>query len=159
MKRVFAVFVGALVVSALPVFAQADAPKADAPKAMSDTKSMTAKGKVSAVAADSLTVAGKSGDMVFAVDSSTKIQAKGASHKTDAMKDDKKTPQITDFVHTGDTVSVTYTKDGDKMQGQESHRHVERNGHEVSAEIQPVGRTATPVHGSRSIRELVAVCR
>lgn len=122
MKRVFAVFVGALVVSALPVFAQADAPKADAskakqdaPKAMSDTKSMTAKGKVSAVAADSLTVAGKSGDMVFAVDSSTKIQAKGASHKTDAMKDDKKTPQITDFVHTGDTVSVTYTKDGDKM--------------------------------------------
>ena len=115
MKRVFAVFVGALVVSALPVFAQADAPKADAPKAMSDTKSMTAKGKVSAVAADSVTVAGKSGDMVFAVDSSTKIQAKGASHKTDAMKDEKKTPQITDFVHTGDTVSVTYTKDGDKM--------------------------------------------
>ena len=49
-------------------------------------------------------MAGKSGDMVFAVDSSTKIQAKGASHKTDAMKDEKKTPQITDFVHTGDTV-------------------------------------------------------
>ena len=115
MKRVFAMFVGALVLSALPALAQADAakPKADAPKT-SDTKSMTAKGKVSAVAADSLTVAGKSGDMVFAVDSSTKIQAKGATHKTDAMKDDKKTPQITDFVHTGDTVTVSYTKDGDK---------------------------------------------
>ena len=115
MKRVCAMFVGALVLSALPALAQADAakPPADAPK-MSDTKSMTAKGKVSAVAADSLTVAGKSGDMVFAVDSSTKIQAKGATHKTDAMKDDKKTPQITDFVHTGDTVTVSYTKEGDK---------------------------------------------
>ena len=65
----------------------------------SDSKTVTVKGKVSAVTADSLTIAGKAGDMTFAVDASTKIQAKGASHKTDAMKDDKKPTQITDFVH------------------------------------------------------------
>jgi hypothetical protein len=115
MKRVFAVFVGALVLSALPALAQTDAskPKTDAPK-MSDTKSMTVNGKVSAVASDSITVAGKSGDEMIVVDSSTKIQAKGASHKTDAMKDEKKPTQITDFVHQGDTVSVKYKTVGDK---------------------------------------------
>jgi hypothetical protein len=115
MKRVFTFVVGALLLSALPALAQAPAkPAADAPKMSSETKKMTANGKVSAVTADSLTINGKSGDMTFAVDSSTKISATGASHKTDAMKDDKKPTQITDFVHTGDTVSVRYTTAGDK---------------------------------------------
>ena len=89
------------------------------PKMSSDTKKMTANGKVSAVTADSLTIAGKDGDMTFAVDATTKIQAKGASHKSDAMKDEKKPTQITDFVHSGDTVTVRYTTAGDKKQAAE----------------------------------------
>ena len=61
--------------SALPALAQADAakPPADAPK-MSDTKSMTAKGEGLGRAADSLPW--PASPAVFAVDSSTKIQAR-----------------------------------------------------------------------------------
>jgi Domain of unknown function (DUF5666) len=115
MRRVFGVFVGALLLSALPAFAQAAAqPAADAAKSASPAKAktMTANGKVSAVTADSLTVKGKSAELTFAVDASTKVTATGASHKTEAMKDDKKPTQITDFVHTGDTVMVKYTATG-----------------------------------------------
>ncbi len=113
MRRVFGVCVGALLLSALPAFAQADKPAAKADAKMS-SKTMTANGTVSAVSADSLTVKAKSGDMTFAVDNATKVEAKGASHKTAAMKDDKKTTQVTDFVHVGDTVSVRYHDMGDK---------------------------------------------
>lgn len=120
MKRVFTFVIGALVLSVLPALAQDPAkPAADAPKMSSDSKKVTVNGKVSAVAADSLTIAGKDGDMTFAVDASTKIQAKGASHKSDAMKDEKKPTQITDFVHSGDTVSVRYTTAGDKKHAAE----------------------------------------
>jgi Domain of unknown function (DUF5666) len=117
MRRVFGAFVGALLLSALPAFAQAAAkPTADAAKSASQAKAktMTANGTVSAVAADSLTVKGKSADLTFAVDASTKITATGASHKTEAMKDDKKPTQITDFVSNGDTVMVKYTDSGDR---------------------------------------------
>jgi hypothetical protein len=117
MRRVFGVFVGALLLSALPAFAQAAAqPAADAAKSASPAKAktMTANGKVSAVAADSLTVKGKSAELTFAVDPSTKVTATGASHKTEAMKDDKKPTQITDFVHDGDTVTVKYVDSGGK---------------------------------------------
>jgi hypothetical protein len=115
MRRVFGVFVGALLLSALPAFAQADKPAAKADKpAKTSSKTMTANGTVSAVSADSLTVKEKTGDVTFAVDSTTKVEAKGASHKTAAMKDDKKTTQVTDFVHVGDTVSVRYHDMGDK---------------------------------------------
>ena len=113
MKRVMGVFVGALLLSALPAFAQAEKPKADAAKP-SASKTMSATGTVSEVSADSLTVKAKSGDMMFAVDSATKVSARGASHKTAAMKDDKKSTQITDFVHVGDTVAVSYHDMGDK---------------------------------------------
>jgi hypothetical protein len=115
MRRVIGVFVGALLLSALPAFAQADKPaaKPEAPKADA-SKTMTANGTVSAVTADSLTVKGKDAEWTFAVDSTTKVQAKGASHKSDEMKDDKKPTQVTDFVKVGDTVSVRYHDTGDK---------------------------------------------
>ena len=61
---------------------------------------------------DSLTVTTKTGDDTFAVDAQTKVTATGASHKSDAMKSEKKATQITDFVHTGDTVSVRYHDQG-----------------------------------------------
>ncbi len=113
MRRVIGVFVGALLLSALPAFAQADKPQAK-PEAKADAgKTMTANGTVSAVTADSLTVKAKEGEMTFAIDSTTKVEAKGASHKSDAMKDEKKPTMVTDFVKVGDTVSVKY-HDGDK---------------------------------------------
>jgi hypothetical protein len=108
MRRVLGVFVGALLLSALPALAQGEKPKTDSKKTMSTS------GTVSAVTADSLTVKAKSGEMTFAVDNATKVSARGASHKTAAMKDDKKSTQITDFVHVGDTVAVNYHDMGDK---------------------------------------------
>ena len=115
MKRVFTFVIGALVLSVLPALAQDPAkPAADAPKMSSDAKKVTVNGKVSAVTADSLTIAGKDGDMTFVVDATTKIQAKGASHTSDAMKDKKKPTQITD----SSTVATRYrfgsTAAGDK---------------------------------------------
>ncbi len=113
MKRILGAFVGALLLSALPAVAQGEKPKADAAKP-SSSKTMTANGTVSAVAADSLTVKAKEGELTFAVDKDTSVSARGASHKTAAMKDDKKTTQITDFVKVGDTVTVKYHDMGDK---------------------------------------------
>ena len=109
MRRVFGVLVGTLLLSALPAFAQTDKPagQADTGKAMSG-KTMTASGTVSSVSADSLTVKTKTGDMTFTVDKATKVMARGASHKSDAMKEEKKPTQVTDFVHEGDTVTVRY---------------------------------------------------
>jgi len=60
-----------------------------------------------------LTVKGKSAELTFAVDASTKVTATGASHKSESMKD-AKTAQITGFVHNGDTVTVKYEDSGDK---------------------------------------------
>ena len=112
MRRVVTVFVGALLLSAMPAFAQDTQPpakpetgKESSSKSM---KTMSANGTVSAVTADSLTIKAKSGDMTFDVDKDTNVQARGASHKTEAMKGEKKPTQITDFVKVGDTVAVRY---------------------------------------------------
>jgi len=116
MRQVFGVFVGALLLSTLPTSAQAAArPATDAAKSASPAKArtMTATGTVSSVTADQLTVKGKSAELTFAVDASTKVTATGASHKSESMKD-AKTAQITGFVHNGDTVTVKYDDSGDK---------------------------------------------
>jgi hypothetical protein len=104
MKRLLLLFVAVLLLAA-PGFAQTKAAKvakSPAPKAMSTM------GTVSAVAADSLTVKAKDGDMTFGVDKATTVVAKGASHKMAAMKADKQPATITDFVKVGDDVSVKY---------------------------------------------------
>jgi hypothetical protein len=95
----------ALTIAAAPVFAQ-DKKAADAKAPAS--KALKASGAVTAVSADSLTVKGKDGDMTFAVDGKTNVQATGASHKTAAAKADSKPTPITDFVKVGDEVAVTY---------------------------------------------------
>jgi hypothetical protein len=100
MKKVLMLAV-ALMVAAAPAFAQ---DKAKAPAA----KTMSASGAVSAVTADSLTVKGKEGEMTFAVDAKTSVQASGASHKTAAAKADNKPTPITEFVKVGDEVAVKY---------------------------------------------------
>lgn len=104
MKKVL-MFAVALMVAAAPAFAQ-DAKKGD-DKAAS-AKTMSASGSVTAVAADSLTVKAKDGEMTFAIDAKTNVQASGASHKTEAAKADNKPTPITDFVKVGDEVAVKY---------------------------------------------------
>lgn len=104
MKKVLMLAV-ALMVASAPAFAQ-DAKKGG-DKAPA-TKTMSASGTVTAVAADSLTLKAKSGEMTFAVDDKTNVQASGASHKTAAAKADNKPTPITDFVKVGDDVSVKY---------------------------------------------------
>ena len=94
----------ALTVAAAPAFAQ----DKKAAKSEPAAKTMSATGTVSAVTADSLTVKGKDGDMTFAVDGKTNVQASGASHKTAAAKADNKPTPITEFVKVGDEVSVKY---------------------------------------------------
>jgi hypothetical protein len=77
----------------------------------------TAKGKVKAVAADSLTVTDSAGkDWAFAVDNKTKVVASGGSHKTAETKAAGKTPEITDVVKEGASVVVKYHElEGGKM--------------------------------------------
>ena len=109
MRRLVGILAVALLAVAVPAMAQATKEKAAGGKEKAASKkTMTAMGTVSAVSASSLTVKGKTGEWTFDVDSSTKVTAKGATHKTEAMKADKKATTITDFVKTGDTVTVSY---------------------------------------------------
>lgn len=107
MKKVLMLAV-ALMVAAAPAFAQ-DAKK-DAAKTekAAAPKTLSAAGTVTAVAADSLTVKGKTAEWTFAVDAKTTVQATGAGHKAAAAKADAKPTPITDFVKVGDEVAVKY---------------------------------------------------
>src|SRR5206468_6000554 len=98
MKRLFGVFAAALLLLAVPVAAHAGQYKGKAKEGAGASKTMTATGTVKTVSADSLTITTKTGDETFAVDSKTNVTASGASHKTEAMKSEKKATQITDFV-------------------------------------------------------------
>jgi hypothetical protein len=71
-------------------------------------KTMNATGTVSAVSPDSLTVKGKADTWTFMIDKATSVTAKGATHKSLALKADGKATVLTDFVKTGDTVMVAY---------------------------------------------------
>jgi hypothetical protein len=122
MKRFFGV-VAAVMLIAVPAFAGAQATKPAGKPAKADqmekaapaAKAMTMTGKVSAVAADSLTIKGKTDETTFKIDSSTKVIGTGASHKTAELKGQEKPIVITDFVKVGDNVRVTYhEKDGTK---------------------------------------------
>jgi hypothetical protein len=90
----------AFAIAAMPSFASAQGASA---------KTMNATGTVSAVALDSLTVKGGGADTwTFMIDKDTSVTAKGATHKTLALKQDGKSPVLTDFVHMGDKVTVRY---------------------------------------------------
>jgi len=101
MRRVFGSLVCALVIAAIPALAAAQDKKA-APKAVSAT------GAVTAVSASSLTVKGKDAEWTFAVDKDTKVVAKGGTTKATENKAAGKGTEITDVVHVGDTVTVSY---------------------------------------------------
>jgi hypothetical protein len=101
MKRLVTLALGVLLLAA-PVFAQAKAEDKAA------AKTLSASGKVSAVAADSVTVKGKDAEWQFAVDKATTVVAKGGSHKMSALHADKKPTLVSEFVSVGDDVSVKY---------------------------------------------------
>ena len=84
--------------------------------AQSKPKTMTAVGFVKTVAADSLGVNGGPGkDWTFTIDATTKIIAKGGTHKSDAAKDAGKPLMITDIVKEGQRVQVKYHDMDGKM--------------------------------------------
>ena len=70
---------------------------------------MNATGTVSAVAPDTLTVKGTGTESwTFMIDKDTSVTAKGATHKSLALKADGKATVLTDFVKIGDKVTVAY---------------------------------------------------
>jgi hypothetical protein len=116
MKRWMLAVVAVMVVVSMPAtgFAQAKTSAAQKSGAMSAKR---ATGTVKMVAADSLTVSGAGGkEMMFAVDSSTKVVAKGASTKSAAQGGKL---MITDAVKAGDHVTVSYHEMDGKMHAAE----------------------------------------
>ena len=95
-------------VCAAVVFAMAPVHAAAQSGTAASKKTVSASGTVSAVSASSLTIKGKTAEWTFTIDNDTKVIGKGASHKKDALKDDKKPAVITEFVQVGDTVTVKY---------------------------------------------------
>jgi uncharacterized protein DUF5666 len=75
-------------------------------------KTMTASGTVTSVSASSLALKGTGGENTFTIDEKTRVVGTGAGTKGRAMKEAGAKPQVTDFVQTGDTVSVRYREDG-----------------------------------------------
>jgi hypothetical protein len=106
MRRLFGFLTVTLLAMAVPALAHAGQETKMKPAAAA--KAMTVTGTVSAVSNDSLTVKGKTDESTFTVDKSTAVKAKGASHKSDAMKADGKATTLTDFVKMGDVVTVRY---------------------------------------------------
>ena len=72
-----------------------------------------ARGTVTAVAADSITVKVGATDMKFSVDSKTNVEAIGAGTKTrQAQAAGSPGPKLTDVVKVGQPVAVSYTESG-----------------------------------------------
>jgi hypothetical protein len=99
MRRLVGVLTVALAIAAVPSFASAQTAAA---------KTMNAQGTVSAVSPESITVKGKTDTMTFMIDKETSVTAKGATHKSLALKQDGKSTVLTDFVKAGDTVTIAY---------------------------------------------------
>jgi hypothetical protein len=90
------------------VAAAHSAPAAAAAPAAPAAKAQTAAGVVSAVSGSSLTIKGKSGDVTFTVDNKTTVSGTGIGTAARKMTEAGAKPTITDLVHDGDSVSVTY---------------------------------------------------
>ena len=103
MTRLVGSLVVAVALAALPMVARAEQGGAKAPE-----KTITAGGTVSAVTTDSLTVKSKTETWTFAVDKTTAVTAKGATHKSLELKAEGKATKLTDFVKVGDSVTVYY---------------------------------------------------
>ena len=102
-------------VLALPVAALALLGWLPTHAAAQDTK--TARGTVTALAADSLTVKVQNTDMTFNVDGKTTVEAAGAGTKTrTAQKAGQPGPKLAEVVKVGQAVEVSYRDVGGKLQ-------------------------------------------
>ena len=72
------------------------------------TKAQNETGVVSAVTGNSLTVKGKAGDSTFTVDNKTTVSGTGLGTAGRKLAQAGGKPTISEFVHEGDTVAVTY---------------------------------------------------
>ena len=106
MKRVAAIALTVMLV-ALPVLA-ATAEQEAKPAA----KSGNVSGVVSAVTNTSLTVKTSTGDETFTIAEKTKVIGSKMGRQAEAMKKAGEKTVITEFVQTGDTVSVRFTDEG-----------------------------------------------
>ena len=100
MRLLFGTLVAVLLVTMVP------------PTVHAQGKTMNALGTVSAVTPASMTVKAKTQEWTFTIDKDTTVTAKGATHKSLALKADGKATVLTDFVKSGDTVSVAYLEMG-----------------------------------------------
>lgn len=76
--------------------------------AQQSKKTMRATGRVTAVAADAITIKPGNDTLTLSVDSSTKVTGKGVGTKTRSLKAGNKAPQITDLVDVNDSAVVEY---------------------------------------------------
>jgi hypothetical protein len=81
---------------------------ASAPVDLQAASDKTVSGTVAAVSSDSITIKGKEAEMKLVVDSKTRVVGTGVGTKEAKMKEEKKTPQIIDFLKAGDEVSAKY---------------------------------------------------
>lgn len=89
-------------------------PPPPAPKAAEDqkTKAATESGVVTAVSGTSLTIKGKAGETAFTVDGKTVVSGTGFGTAGKKIADAGGKPTLGEFVHSGDSVSVTYHDTG-----------------------------------------------
>ncbi len=80
------------------------------------TEGKSVTGKVTAVATDKLTVSAEGKEYQFTVDPKVRVIGTGAGTLTRKMKEEGKTPALTDYIANGDEVMVSYTEKGGTMQ-------------------------------------------
>ena len=87
-----------------------------APARAAQAGTKTARGTVTAVSADSVSIKVQDKEMKFSVDSKTRVEAPGAGTKTrSAQAAGAPGIKVTDVVKTGGAVSVTYNETGGQM--------------------------------------------
>lgn len=89
-------------------------PPPPAPKEAEDqkTKAITESGVVSAVTGNSLTLKGKAGETTFTVDAKTVVSGAGFGSAGRKITDAGGKVTLSEFVHNGDSVTVTYHDTG-----------------------------------------------
>jgi hypothetical protein len=89
-------------------------PPPPAPKEAAEQKpkATTESGVVSAVSGNTVTVKGKAGETTFTVDAKTVVSGTGFGSAGRKITDAGGKPTLTEFVHSGDSVTVTYHDTG-----------------------------------------------